>query len=104
MFALDASEANWVKTRQTRYIIGAKVPAPGILAKLIASDDELRKDTLPRIVAHNRMLTHYGKMLKDLGLIGRCFLDIDPEHDLIQLIVSQLQALHELIRDARGRI
>ncbi|MEQ8821815.1 MAG: hypothetical protein RLY93_16375 [Sumerlaeia bacterium] len=104
MICLGMGETKWVKLQQARYIIGVKVPSPGVLGKLLANNDEFRKKTIPKVVAHNRMLSYYGGMLKEINLLARLFLSTDPEDDMVRHVVEKLQDLHVLIQEARGRI
>jgi hypothetical protein len=101
MICLEDGECAWVRRQQSRFVIGGKVPSPGVLRGLLANRDEFRDEILPAVVAHNQLLIIYGEGLKEINDWGTRLLSYDQTDDFVTFLVDRLREMHRMLRDAR---
>lgn len=104
MICLEDGERTWVRRQQSRHVIGAKVPTPGVLRTLLANKDAFRKEILPAVVAHNQLMILYGEALIEVNQWARRLLSHDETDEIVTNLVDRLRALHCMLRDAREAI
>lgn len=101
MICLEDGECDWVRRQQSRYVIGAKVPTPGVLRTLLKNKSAFREEILPAVVAHNQLMILYGEALIKVNQWARRLLSYDDNDDMVSHLVDHLMALHCMLRNAR---
>lgn len=101
LISLDDGDKAWVRRQQSRFVIGGKLPTPGILRPLLKSREEFRREILPAVVAHNQLLILYGEALVEMNAWGKRLLSYDNTDEFVTFLVDRLKELHRMVRDAR---